>query len=270
MSDTWRLIDTGVHSASHNMALDEAISASVRHHDAPPTLRIYGWEKPSVSIGCFQKSRDIDVTYCREKKIPIVRRPTGGRAVFHNNEITYSFSAKTKTGLFSGGLFDSYKKISCALGLALAKIGLSPEITTRKKFPESGIQEPRPYSPLCFQSVSYGEVSVGTKKLIGSAQKRWADGFLQQGSIPLMKESPETVKKVFGATYPQDEKNSSICLEELIPDLSCERVKEAIRVSFEEIFNVEFDISTLSEEEHSLAQELEVQKYLSDEWTFGR
>jgi len=101
MNDSWRFIDSGNCEASFNMAIDEAIAISVRKGDVPPTLRLYGWDVPSVSIGCFQKIRDINVEYCGEKNIPIVRRPTGGRAILHYQDITYSFSTKTDFGLFS-------------------------------------------------------------------------------------------------------------------------------------------------------------------------
>jgi len=116
MTNVWRFIDTGPCSAAYNMALDEAIAIVVRKDNAPPTLRLYGWDMLSVSIGCFQKISDVDIAYCIEKHIPVVRRPTGGRAILHSNEITYSFSVKTTHRLFSKGLLDSYKKISIALG----------------------------------------------------------------------------------------------------------------------------------------------------------
>ena len=158
MNEVWRFFDSGPGSATFNMALDEAIAALIRKDDVPPTLRLYGWKTPSVSIGCFQKISDVDIGYCTEKKIPFVRRPTGGRAIFHNHEITYSFSVKTKSGLFSKGLFDSYEKISTALGLALSKMGFLPELKLLREARRSSPPDHRLKSPLCFNSVSYGEI----------------------------------------------------------------------------------------------------------------
>jgi lipoate-protein ligase A len=100
MTDRWRFIDTGLCTASYNMALDEAIATAVKRGNSPPTLRLYGWDRPSVSVGYFQNVCDIDSDYCIKKGIPIVRRPTGGRAILHDGEITYSFSVKTDTGVF--------------------------------------------------------------------------------------------------------------------------------------------------------------------------
>jgi len=244
------------------MALDEAIAISVRKDTASATLRLYGWDVPSVSIGCFQKISDVDMNYCVERHIPVVRRPTGGRAILHNHELTYSFSAKTAGGLFSKGLFDSYKKTSNALSLALTRCGFSPRMKTDRKSPNNS-------SPLCFQSTSYGEISVNDHKVIGSAQKRWPDGLLQQGSIPYIIDKDEVVK-VFRLESAHGIREIMNGLKEIIPKLNPDDLKNAIRISFEEIFNIKLIFSPLSKEEISLAGELETQKYLSNQWNFKR
>ena len=262
MTDAWRFIDTGPCGASYNMALDEAIAAAVRKDSAPPTLRLYGWDKPAVSIGCFQRISDVNIDYCIEKKIPIVRRPTGGRAILHNLELTYSFSAKISYGIFSKGLLDNYKKISYALSLALTKCGFSPGIMMDRKTMNYS-------SPLCFQSTSYGEITINNKKIIGSAQKRWTDGFLQQGSIPYTIDKDEMISVfTLKSTHVAGEAISG--LKEIHPELNINRLKNAISTSFEEIFDTRLIISSPSQDEVSLAQELEFQKYLSDQWNFKR
>jgi lipoyl(octanoyl) transferase len=269
MSHAWRLIDTGSCNAAYNMALDEAIALAVRQDLSPPTLRIYGWDQRSVSIGYFQRSGDIDIGYCRENNILIVRRPTGGRAVLHNDEITYSFSVKTRTGFFSKGLLDSYKKISTALALALSKVGLSPQSKIKGKNPNTKIPHSISHNPLCFQSISYGEISVDNIKVIGSAQKRWADGLLQQGSIPLTADGNESLK-LFQRNIVHMRKEPLIGLKQIVPGLSRDELKNAMRISFEETFQVTLIRSSPSQEEISLARELEAQKYLADAWTFRR
>jgi len=269
MNYAWRLIDTGSCSAAYNMALDEAIAITVRQDLSPPTLRIYGWNRPSLSIGCFQKSGDVDTAYCRDNDIHIVRRPTGGRAVLHNDEITYSFSVKTQTGLFSKGLLDSYKKISTALVFALSKVGLSPHSRIQKPKPKSKIQNSEPHNPLCFESISYGEVSVNNTKVIGSAQKRWVDGLLQQGSIPFTINGDEILRLCRRAIL-QIRKEPLIGLKQIVPGLSHDELKDAIRIAFEETFQIKLARSAPSQEELALARELEAQKYLSDAWTFKR
>lgn len=268
MNDAWRFIDSGPCGAAYNMALDEAIATEIRRDKSPPTLRLYGWDMSYISIGCFQKVSDIDIEYCTEKHIPVVRRPTGGRAILHNHELTYSFSTKTTQGLFSKGLIDSYKKISIALGSALLKIGLSPELKLpREARNPSATRHSK--SPLCFQSTSFGEITINNEKVVGSAQKRWTDSLLQQGSIPFTIDKDELVR-IFRLESTQDVKGVITGLKDIFPDLNTDDLKNAIRNSFEETFDTRLISSSPSQEEVSLAQELENQKYLSHQWNFKR
>lgn len=242
------------------MALDEAIAISVRKGESPPTLRVYGWNTPSVSIGYSQKVSDIDSEYCKKKGIPIVRRPTGGRAVLHSSEITYSFSVKTDNEMFSKGLRDNYKKISTVFVIFLSKIGLSPEVRLLRKNPTTR-------SPLCFESISYGEITINGRKIIGSAQKRWADGLLQQGSIPISIDRYE-IAKIFRLKNIDGEKLTG--LREIIHNLDCEELKNTIMISFEDVFGKKLLSLPPSKEETLLALELEKKKYLSPDWNFMR
>ncbi len=252
----WRLIDSGLCAASHNMAVDEAIAISVRRGAAPPTLRLYGWDRPSVSLGAFQKTMDINERYCEANNIPVVRRPTGGRAIFHVDELTYSFSSRNE-GFFSRGLLDSYRQLSTAFKSALETLGLD---VTMKKERESGRNLNR--TPLCFRVASYGEISFRARKLIGSAQKRWKDGLLQQGSIPYAIDK-EGTRKIFNLSPGFDVKDRMIGLRDILPGLDPEKFRETVRVSFEETFGVRFHYSGLSPEEDLLARELEARKYRS-------
>ncbi|MDO8746852.1 MAG: biotin/lipoate A/B protein ligase family protein [Thermodesulfovibrionales bacterium] len=266
---TWRFINAGPGSASYNMALDEAIAISVRKGSSAPVLRLYSWDRPSVTLGCFQKISDIDTEYCRDASIPVVRRPTGGRAILHNKELTYSFSVKTDNDLFSKGIFDSYKKISAALYLALSKLGLSPEVSTKRKSADSSLRTQDCFSPLCFQSASYGEITINSKKVIGSAQKRWTDGLLQQGSIPYHIDELKTLE-IFRLHSIRDIKDAMAGLTEAVPDLSDEKFRNIVKVSFEEVFNIEFFSARPSNEEEFLAQKLDSEKYRTEEWNFQK
>jgi len=269
MTDTWRFIDTGPCSAAYNMSLDEAIALAVRQNTSPPTLRTYGWSSNAVSIGCFQRINDINIDYCYNNNIPIVRRPTGGRAIFHGNEITYSFSAKIKSGIFSKGLLDSYRKISTALGLALRMLDLSPELKLMREANHLRSASDSQKNPLCFRSISFGEVAIGGKKIVGSAQKRWPDGLLQQGSIPFIIDRNE-MTEIFRSNSFRGIKESMIGLKEIAPRLDYQKLKNAFRASFEETFDTKFIFTSPSEEEISHALELETRKYLSHEWNFRR
>ncbi|HEB01824.1 MAG TPA: lipoate--protein ligase family protein, partial [Nitrospirae bacterium] len=190
-----RLIDHFRHapaSAAFNMALDEALLDSACKGESPPTLRLYGWSEPAVSIGRHQRASDVDLAFCRERSIPVVRRPTGGRAILHGLELTYSFSAHLPLPGFGRSVLDSYGTLSRAFMHAFRSLGLAAlNGSRRKKGPG-----PDGANPLCFASASYGEISIGGKKIIGSAQRRCPYGFLQQGSIPLALDR-ETMSSVF-------------------------------------------------------------------------
>lgn len=269
MTSIWRLIDSGRCDAAYNMAIDEAIAINVRSGDLPPTLRLYGWLSPSVSLGSFQKITDINLQYCIRNNIPVVRRPTGGRGILHGDELTYSFSAKNE-GEFSAGLLETYRRLSDAFQFALNKMGLSATIKMGR---EAGRNLTR--SPLCFQSTSYGEISFDGKKLIGSAQKRWNDGFLQQGSIPYSIDY-EKLRTVFGIAecgmWNAELKNSELAmtgLKDLLKDLDDRRFKEYIKSAFEEVFNITLVDSQPSPQEEELALRLLSEKYQNPQWTQG-
>jgi lipoyl(octanoyl) transferase len=269
MNDSWRYIDEGENSAFYNMALDEAIATTVRKELAPPTLRLYGWDSPSVTIGCFQKMIDIDSAYCKSMGIPVVRRPTGGRGILHGKELTYSFSARTDAGIFSHGLIDSYKKISEAFGLAFTKIGIVPEVKLTRKIP-NGLKKSQPArNPLCFHSVSYGEISLNKRKIVGAAQKRWRDGLLQQGSVPV-RISYDEVFLIFHCSDPQSIQKTMCGLSEIGISFTMERLKNALRAAFEEVFTIQFESASPSPEEINLTEELKAEKYSTDQWNFQR
>lgn len=262
----WRFIDSGPCTAFSNMAVDEAIARLVREGGKPPALRLYEWKVPSVSIGYFQKIGSINISYCVEKNVPVVRRLTGGRAVLHYKELTYSFSAVTAQGVFSGSLKDSYKKINEALCLSVSMAGLLPETRLAKDRNNTTYASKNPF---CFDSASYGEVILNNKKIIGSAQKRWKDGLLQQGSIPFSMDEEE-MKNIFKIECRYDLKTRMTGLREAAPELTLNRFKEAVRAAFEEIFHIEFIHVPLSQEEIRLALELEARRYQSPEWNFQR
>lgn len=250
---TWRLIDTGPGAAPLNMAIDEAIAEFARDGRALPTLRFYGWESPSVSIGAFQKATDINLRHCKGHGISVVRRPTGGRAILHGEELTYSFSSGNKKP-FSNNLLETYYLLSTAFQKAFNKIGLH---TTIKLNREHGRGTAR--SPLCFRSTSYGEIVFEGGKIIGSAQKRWNNGFLQQGSIPYIIDK-ENIGNVFFTDAPDMPGNPS-GLRLMLPDFRPQHLKDAIMLSFEETFGVSFLQSSLSRKEILLARRLEAQRY---------
>lgn len=260
----WRLIDSGTRDAIYNMAIDEAIAVNVKNGDSLPTLRLYGWSCPSVSLGSFQKISDIDLMYCITNNIPVVRRPTGGRGILHGDELTYSFSARNE-GKFSSSLLDTYRKLSMTFQLAINTIGLKVEMKTER---EKGRNLRR--SPICFNSTSYGELSYNGKKLVGSAQKRWSNGFLQQGSIPYSIDYEKTSIVFKTDTSTQQYSGQGMSgLKELLNNFDHNIFKRHIRSAFEQVFNIILVDSVPSPEEQEIAHLLSFGKYQNPQWTQG-
>lgn len=259
MTASWRLIDSGPCGAFFNMALDEALALHAKKSGVP-VLRFYGWSAPSATLGCFQRISDVDADFCRARNIEIVRRPTGGRAILHGKELTYGFAARTADGVFSGGLMESYSKISAAFFRAFQAAGIKAEVRNR---PEKG--RVLAGSSACFQSTSFGEILAGGRKLIGSAQKRWEDGLLQQGSIPF-EINEDLMRSVFGETETANLTKSMTTVGEVSAGLDLNGLKALIIPAFEESFGIRLDPSAPTGEELSLALELEASKYRTEEW----
>lgn len=215
------------------MAIDEAISEAVRKKLSPPTLRLYQWAKPSITIGYFQKASDINLEYCKKKSYPIIRRLTGGMAILHDSELTYSFSSRNDTEPFRNSLIENYLSVSKALASALTLTNMDAQITL--------INNRRERNPFCFKISSYGEITVNGKKIIGSAQKRYKNGFLQQGSIMVD----------FDA-------------------VSIKELKKALKKAFEKTFNIKFISNGPTEFELNLAEQLKNEKYSAEKWNFCR
>jgi len=262
-----RLIDHFRHApagAAFNMALDEALLESACKGQSPPTLRLYGWSEPSVSLGRHQRASDVDMGFCRQRSIPVVRRPTGGRAILHGLELTYSFSAHLPLPGFGQSVLDSYGALSRAFMHAFKRLGLAAlNGSRRKKGPGPGGA-----NPLCFASASYGEISVRGKKIIGSAQRRCTDGFLQQGSIPLELDR-ETMAWVFYKAG-GDADNGMAALGELDGSITLEGLKDAVVNGFRDVFSIDVARSGPDEREEELAARLAERKYLSEHWTLRR
>jgi lipoate-protein ligase A len=188
----WRLLETGARPGAWNMACDAALFAAAERDGMAPTLRFFGWDPPAVSLGYNQRDPSAtEAAVLRARQVDWVRRPTGGRAVYHagpGGELTYSVVAPIAAPGFAGGLADAYRRIHTAIATGLARLGaaveLAPLRVTRK--PRSPHERIRPTSRrACFAATVPWEIETEGRKLVGSAQRRCRRAFLQHGSIPL-------------------------------------------------------------------------------------
>ncbi len=176
----WRLIiERAPCTGAWNMALDEAIMDAVAAGDSLPTLRFYAWEPPCLSLGKRQPLDGVDLERCRADGIDVVRRATGGFAILHTDELTYSVAVRPDDPRADGAILDAYRKLSQGLLAGLRLLGAAPEMSP---VVSGGVHNA---SAACFEMPSAYEIVVGHQKLIGSAQARPAGRVLQHGSLPL-------------------------------------------------------------------------------------
>jgi lipoate-protein ligase A len=244
------------------MALDEAVSEAVRQKNSPPTLRLYQWDRPSISIGYFQKISEIDTDYCMKNDYPVVRRLTGGRAILHDMELTYSLSSLHDSYPFNGSLLDNYKTISSALLSGLNSVGIEAEMSFVKKRNEGH------RDPACFKATSYGEVTVESRKIIGSAQKRYKDGFMQHGSI-LFSFNSEELGNVLN-DYSSENFKGIGSIRDYAPGISLDDLKDSLKKSFENELDIKLIADIPTKHELKLAKEYEQRKYSTADWNCKR
>ena len=177
----WRLIiEREARTGAWNMALDEAIMDAVAAGEALPTLRFYAWEPPCLSLGKRQPLDGVDLARCRADGVDVVRRATGGFAILHTDELTYSIAIRPDDPRSDGAILDAYRKLSQGLMAGLRLLGATPEMNP---VVPGGVHNA---SAACFEVPSAYEIVVGERKLIGSAQARPAGRVLQHGSLPLV------------------------------------------------------------------------------------
>jgi lipoyl(octanoyl) transferase len=176
----WRLIiERTPRNGAWNMALDEAIMDAVAASESLPTLRFYAWEPACLSLGKRQPLDGVDLERCRADGIDVVRRATGGFAILHTDELTYSIAVRPDDPRADGAILDAYRKLSQGLLAGLRLLGAAPAMNP--------VVPGRVHnaSAACFEMPSAYEIVVGHQKLIGSAQARPAGRVLQHGSLPL-------------------------------------------------------------------------------------
>lgn len=277
MSWSFRVIDTGSASAAMNMALDEAILIEVSQGHSPSTIRFYRWDRPSISLGYFQRAtKEIDFEAIHKKDFDFVRRMTGGRAVLHDRELTYSVIVPGEHELAKSSIVESYRKLSLGLKEGFSQLGLHAEVVSledegmREKF-KSGD------SAACFDSPSWYELVVEGKKIAGSAQVRSHGGLLQHGSLLLDLD----VDDLFDVLLFRSEKHKqllrhdfderAVSVKQLAQrDVSYDEAKHAFTVGMQDGLPCSMQPGSVTEREWTLANELLQAKYSQDSWNLRR
>lgn len=250
------------------MAVDEAVFRENHRREALPTLRFYGWQSPAVSIGYFQNTfREIDVKSCRRHGIDIVRRPTGGKAVLHDRDLTYAVVARGNDHLFPDDVLGTYRVISGCIAEGLSKIGIEAEIADE----ERSFQGNR-LKTSCFSSPSQYELLVEGRKICGSAQVRSRGVFLQHGSL-LVDFDPFKTCAVMLPHHHEEERQieqlrrSVTSIDNHISQpVDTAMLCDVLRKGFEKVLGIRLVEQGLSPEEEELGARFLRNKYLTDTW----
>jgi lipoate-protein ligase A len=265
--EEWRLLPFRKAAAAENMAVDEAVFRESIRKKALPTLRFYGWRIPALSIGYFQDyDKEVDHEACRKFGVDIVRRPTGGKAVLHEQELTYAVVASVESPLFSSDILGTYRVISACIAEGLAKIGILAEMKGDARHISDGAL---PSS--CFSLPSRYELLVGGRKICGSAQTRSHGYFLQHGSLLLAFDPSRTCAVML--PHRDTEKDADDLLKAITSvGEQADRAgdeKDLCRVlqaGFERNLGIRFNEGPLTPEEEQLKEELMAKKYGSEAW----
>jgi lipoate-protein ligase A len=233
----WELIIDGAIDGASNMAIDARLLDEVERSGQPRTIvRFYGWRRATVSLGRNQKiDQAVDVEYCQVNGIDVVHRPTGGRAVLHDDELTYAV-VSNDTNCFGDTIYGNYKRVSEALCLGYNRLGvpavLAPE--TRKPAPLTVGDPP------CFLSTSRYELMVEGRKIVGSAQRRVRRTFLQHGSMPITCDRATLARATRLPDTSSLEREMAGIAEFLSERPPLEKLTRAFIAAFQDTFSIEF------------------------------
>ena len=254
MTEEWRLLQTGARSATYNMAVDRAVLVASSEGRVPPTVRFYQWNPMAVSIGYFQSIvEEIDLEKCRNMGVDCVRRITGGGAVFHEKELTYSIVIPESHKEIPKNIMDSYGRICGAVIKGLDNIGIKGE-----------------YKPI-------NDIISDSKKISGNAQTRKQNTVLQHGTVLM----DVDVEKMFEILLVPNEKIKDKLISDvkervtsikhiLGNDLNFNTVAEAMKKGFEEEFDVKLVPDKLTAHEKGLTSKFEFECFGSRDWNHKR
>jgi lipoate-protein ligase A len=261
----WRFLsDEPASTGAWNMAVDEALLRCAEEEGAfRPVLRLYSWSPPCLSIGHNQSLEEAcDPSYCRARGFDVVRRPTGGKAVLHADEITYAVVGRHDLPPFGGlSLIDTYGLIAEALAEGLRSVGLDVSLCERQ-----GSVSPSGGAP-CFLVPSEKEIRVAGRKVVGSAQRRGTRAFLQHGAVPLHLDY-EALALASGqpAAHAESYRRAFAGVADLQEGVSAERLRAALAEGFRRRFTGPWATGPLSGRERAIAVELERHRYGNESW----
>ncbi|WP_213422975.1 lipoate--protein ligase family protein [Bhargavaea massiliensis] len=277
MTEKWMFINSGPQTGSYNMAMDDALLELHSKGKIPPVVRFYEWNPATLSIGYFQKAAEaVDLDQVKDSGFGFVRRPTGGRAVLHDRELTYSIIISESHPDMPETVTEAYRVISAGLLEGFRNLGLRAELAVPST-PEERNSLKNPKSAVCFDAPSWYELVVEGRKAAGSAQTRQKGVILQHGAIPV---SLDLDKLVSVFHFPTEDhrrrmkeklEKKAVSIEELSGrSVKMDEVTEAFRSGFEKALDVELFQAEPDREILELVRRFEEEKYSNDSWNFKK
>jgi lipoate-protein ligase A len=267
---SWRLIRSAPADGATNMAVDEAILRAVVDGRVPPTLRFYAWKPPCLSLGRSQEVADVDLGALRAVGYDLVRRPTGGKAILHVDELTYSVIVPQDDPRVAGGIVGSYRRLSVGLVRGLERLGVTDLVADRR------VESRRHEGPVCFEVPSNYEITAGGRKLVGSAQMRSHGVVLQHGALPLWGDITRICSLLVARPDPAKVRARATSVEQTLDGydrtqagrpVTWEQAAEALAEGLAEALNLDLEPGVLTAEERGWAEELRAGRYATHGWT---
>lgn len=259
---TWRLIHSSTADGATNMAVDEAIMRAVAAERVPPTLRFYAWMPACLSLGRAQSVADVDRAALDRAGYDLVRRSTGGKAILHADELTYSVVAPEAEPRVRGGIVESYRRLSAGLMRGLERLGVADIVADRR------VENRHAEGPVCFEVPSDYEITAGGRKLAGSAQMRAQQVVLQHGAVPLHGDITRICAVLAAHPDPARVRARATTVEAVLGRaVAWAEAARALAAGFGEALNLRLEPGALTAQERAWAAELRAEKYATEAWT---
>lgn len=268
MRETWALLDSGYHDAATNMAIDEALLHWHSKKEIPPTIRFYGWKNPSLTVGHFQNSdKSIDFSGVKKHRCDFVRRLTGGSAVLHDDEITYSIVVHEDHPKIPRSINKAYYILSQGLLEGYQLLGVNADFA----IPERELANER--SAVCFEKPAIYEMVVDGKKISGNAQTRKDGVLLQHGSIPMSFDADMLFDLFLFPSEAQRQRkkmafeSKAISINDILKQPhTYEMMRDAFLQGFQQSLHIETEPLVLTEEQWQYIDYLKETKYETEAW----
>ena len=275
--DKWYFINSGPCSPSYNMAMDEALLDWHSEGLIPPVVRFYEWNPATLSIGYFQSvEKEINMDAVERLGLGFVRRPTGGRGVLHEHELTYSVIVTERYPNMPATVTEAYRVISEGLLLGFQNLGLEAYFSVPDTF-EKQQDIKKPKSAVCFDAPSWYELVVEGKKVAGSAQTRQKGVILQHGAILLDLDEDKLIETFLFSSDEMRKKvkkslsQKAVAINKIIQNpVTIDECKVAFKKGFEDALQIELVEYTLSEEQEKYVKDLELKRYANREWNYKK